>query len=159
MRKIMTAAVGAGLALLLVWGAPGKALGKDLDDYSIPALKERVLGGDEERTERTPAPARKRDAGEPAEDKASYQRRIERRLDWLDGRIHQLKVDAANKGEESKAKLDRELPALERERREAARRLDQLEVSTGKAWQTLKADVDVAIGKLERTLNRVGEAI
>ncbi len=70
----------------LLGGIRGRAVAGSLDDISIPEIRDRVIRaieGSDKKTTDTKTPERKED----------YNRRIERRVDWLDGRIHQLKLD------------------------------------------------------------------
>jgi len=144
-------AVALGVFILL-GGIGGRAAAGPLDDISIPEIRDKVIRaieGTDKKTSDTKTPERKE----------SYKRRIERRVDWLDGRIHQLKLDAERKGRDSKARLDRELPDLLKQREAAQRKLDQLESTSGEAWHKVKASLDTTVQKLEDAVDRVGSEI
>jgi len=140
-----------GLSILL-GGTTRRVVAGPLDDISIPDMRDKVIRAIEGSDKK--APERK-----APEEKENYKRRIERRMDWLDGRIHQLKLDARRKGKESKARLDRELPDLLKRREAAQKKLDELGSTGGEAWQKVKAGLDTAIEKLEETVDRVGSEI
>jgi len=136
----------------LLGGIRGRAAAGPLDDISIPEIRDRVIRaieGTDKKMSDTKTPERKED----------YNRRIERRVDWLDGRIHQLKLDAERKGRDSKARLDRALPDLLKQREAAQKKLDQLASTNGEAWHKVKGSVNTAVQKLEDAVDRVGSEI
>ena len=65
----------------------------------------------------------------------------------------------ARKGRESKARLDRELPNLLKQREAAQKELDHLGSASGSAWHKLRESVDTAVQKLEDAVGRVGSEI
>jgi hypothetical protein len=136
----------------LCGGIARGAEGGPLDDISIPEMRDKVIRAIEGLDKKAPAT-------KTQEGKEDYKRRIERRMDWLDGRIHQLKLDATRKGQDSKARLDRELPELLKQREAAQRKLDQVGSTSGMAWHKLKDSVDAAVQKLEDAVDRVGSEI
>jgi hypothetical protein len=123
-----------------------------LDDISIPEMRDKVIRAIEGSDKKAPTP-------KTQEGKEDYKRRIERRMDWLDGRIHQLKLDAARKGRDSKARLDRELPDLLKQRGAAQKKLEELGSTSSAAWHKVKESVDTAVQKLEDAVDRVGSEI
>jgi hypothetical protein len=134
---------------MLPGGIGRRAAAGPVDDISIPEIRDRVIRaieGSDKKTSDTKTPERQE----------GYKRRIERRVDWLDGRIHQLKLDAERKGRDSKARLDRALPDLLKQREAAQKKLDQLESTSGETWHKVKASVDSAVQKLEDAVDRVG---
>ncbi len=142
--------------LVVLGGSVRRAAGGALDDVSIPEIKEKVLNGVEKEKEKARSHKPREEA---ADGKDEYLRKIERRLAWVDGRIHQLTLDAERKGGESKERLDRELPDLRAQRQAAQRKLDELDDSTAGAWLKLRAGVNAAVDKIEQSIDRVGQKI
>jgi hypothetical protein len=142
--------------LIALGGSAARAAGGALDDISIPQIKKKVLSRIENEKEETRA---HKPRHEGADGKDVYIQRIERRLAWVDGRIHQLVLDAERNGKTSKDRLDRELPNLRAQRRAAQRKLDELDDSAAGAWSKLKKGVDAAVNKLEQSIDRVGQKI
>jgi len=148
----ITAALALGLSVLCAASGRRAAAGP-LDDISIPEMRDKVIRTIEGSDRKAPAPRTQ------AEKKEDYRRGIERRMDWLDGRIHQLKLDAARKGRDSKERLDRELPDLQKQREAARQKLVELEAASGSAWNKLKEGVETAVQKLEDVVDRAGSRI
>ena len=148
-RIIIVLAVGVSL---LCGGLGRHAAAGPLDDISIPEMRDKVIRAIEGSDRKEP------DTGTP-EGKEDYKRRIERRLNWLDGRIHQLKLDATRKGRDSKARLDQALPDLLKQREAAQRELDELGSTSSSAWRKVRERVDAAVQKLEDAVDRVGSEI
>jgi len=139
-------------AFILRGGIDRSAGASPLDDISIPEMRDKVIQAIEGSGKKAPVP-------KTQEGKEDYKRRIERRMDWLDGRIHQLKLDAARKGRDSKARLDRKLPDLLKQRGAAQKKLDELGSTSSAAWHKVKESVDTAVQKLEDAVDRVGSEI
>jgi hypothetical protein len=138
----------------ILCGATGRrAAAGPLDEISIPEMRDKVIRTIEGSDRKAPAPRTE------TERKEDYRRGIERRMDWLDGRIHQLKLDAARKGRDSKERLDGELPDLQKQREAARQKLMELEATSGSSWHKLKEGVETAVQKLEDTVNRAGSRI
>ncbi len=148
----VAAACALGLSTLSGQGVPGAAAGP-LDDISIPEMRDKVIGTIEGSGRKEPAPKTQ------PEKKEDYRRGIERRMDWLDGRIHQLKLDSTRKGQDSKERLDKELPDLQKQREAAQNKLVELEAASGSAWHKIKGSVDAAVQKLEDAVDRAGTRI
>lgn len=148
-RIIIAVSVGVSI---LTGGPGGRAAAAPLDDISIPEIRDKVIRAIEGSDKKGPDPGTQ-------EGKEDYKRRIERRLNWLDGRIHQLKLDATRKGRDSKARLDRALPSLLKQREAAQRELDELSSTSSSAWHKVKERVDSAVQKLEDAVDRVGSEI
>jgi predicted nucleic acid-binding Zn-ribbon protein len=85
------------------------------------------------------------------QEKDKYVHKARAELDELRSDIDRLGVKARTARDEAKAKLDKDIAALNRKREAAERKLADLQSANAGAWKHLKAGMDNALDDLKRS--------
>ncbi len=80
-----------------------------------------------------------------------FQKQVQAELAKYDERIDELQAKAAMLKEEVKAKFDEQIKNLREKRQVVQSKLEQLQASSGKAWEDLKTGMDAAMEDLEKS--------
>ncbi len=86
--------------------------------------------------------------------KEEFVRRAQAELDQLDKQMADLQAQAKTPNAKTRKQIDKSIAELEPRRKTAARKLDQLRSSSGKAWADLKDGVTAAINDLSSAYRR-----
>lgn len=84
--------------------------------------------------------------------KEAYQEKMKAQLEKLDARIDLLKAEAKEAQADTKIEINDRVEALEEQRDEAQKRLDNVKESGASAWRDLKSGLDTAIMELENAV-------
>ena len=85
------------------------------------------------------------------QEKDKYVRKTRAEIDELGARIDRLGIEARTARDELKAKLDKDIAALDRKRDTAERKLADLQSANASAWTHLKAGMDNALEDLKQS--------
>jgi hypothetical protein len=121
-----------------------------------------VMGCEQKAVEPTPKEVTsgdvRRDAGQAAETAAEYsrqtkeefQKRIETRLNELDGEIAKLREKGRDLKDTAKANWDQKMPELERKRDAARAKLAEVNHSSAAAWKDVQKGAQSAWDELDK---------
>lgn len=84
-----------------------------------------------------------------------YQLQLEDKLHELENKIKELEAKAANAGEETKAKYNEMIEALQKKQKEARNKLEKLKSASGDVWEGLKSGTETALEDLKKAYNEV----
>ncbi len=86
--------------------------------------------------------------------KEEFVRRAQAELDQLDKQLNDLKAQAKSANAKTQKEINKSIAQLEPKRKAAARKLDELKSSSGKAWVDMKQGVVAAINDLSDAYRR-----
>jgi outer membrane biogenesis lipoprotein LolB len=86
-----------------------------------------------------------------AQQKQEYQARMAKKLAEFNEKLAGFKEKAAQAQGELKVKLDQEAAELQKETDGMRHKLKELQAAGGKAWVALKAEIDAAMDKLQKS--------
>lgn len=86
--------------------------------------------------------------------KEEFVRRAQTELDQLDKQMADLQAQATKANAKTRKQIDKSIAELEPRRKTAARKLDELKSSSGRAWVDLKNGVVAAINDLSAAYRR-----
>ena len=93
-------------------------------------------------------------AAQSPERHASYERRVQARLDQWGAKIDDLRSHSQKAGASARASVDEALKELDSDLAAARKQLGPLHSSSGSAWDKLRAGADQATEKLRREYAR-----
>lgn len=91
------------------------------------------------------------------EDKETYQKKIEARIDQLSAKIKELTAKVESRQAESKAEYYQQIENLKERKQKARQQLETIKKSSTEAWQTLKGGLDDAVSDLQNAFERASE--
>ncbi len=91
------------------------------------------------------------------QERDKYIRKAQREIGELRADIDRLGVRARTARDDVKAKLDRDIAALDRKRDVTERKLDDLKSANANAWKHLKAGMDSALEDLKQSFAKAGK--
>ena len=84
--------------------------------------------------------------------KEAYQDKMKAQLEKLDARIDLLRAEAKEAQADTKIEINDRVEALEEQRDEDQKRLDNVKGSGAAAWRDLKSGADTAMSELENAV-------
>lgn len=80
--------------------------------------------------------------------------KMKQQLDEFNLKLDDLEKKRAEYGEEARARFDKRMEELKQKRREASKRLDEIDQAAEKAWEDLKAGATAAWNSLQESFDQ-----
>lgn len=93
------------------------------------------------------APVQATGAGQVSKEQDDFSRQVQTEIDELAARLENLKSKAAAAKGRVQEKLDKQIVALDADKKAAEEKLASLKAAVGDSWKTLKAEVTAALDK------------
>ena len=82
-----------------------------------------------------------------------YQMQQEDKLNELENKIKELQAKVASAGNETKAKYDKTIEALQQKQKDARNKLKELKSASADAWEDVKSGTEAALEDLKKAYN------
>jgi hypothetical protein len=94
-------------------------------------------------------------SSEQKEDKESYKKQVEEKLNTVDKKLNELKAKSVEVKDDAKKEFNREMAELQKKQKAAKQKWVALKKTSAKKWDKVKSEMSSAVQDLEDTYEKV----